>query len=509
MKHISVPAGSPRALLLLLALLFAAAPAARAQETETEPNSSCAAAQDLTAATFPSTLTGSLDTPPASPDIDFYRFAAAPGDLLRIELAGDQVYPFTLVDPLLAVYDASCNLIALNDDWAGAGSRLEIAVPADGVLVVAATSNPDYGFTGAGSWAGTYRLGVRRLALGRSVSGRVVDARSNGPLPGAYVVLNRCEDGNCQTAGVANADDLGGFRFADGLNTYGPLLAGEYEIYSQAPNHDPYESRFTLTEGQDFDFGTIALVPHPIVGSVRGRLVDAQTAAPLSGAGPERAWVELLACESETAPVCWRTDSALAGPDGTFVFQGSNEWSARLAGHYRLRGYADQYQIAETPTFFVAVDQHYDAGDVGLKSLPVRIYLGEGCGDIPSAGGTCRFTARIVNGMPGRLQGDAWSLVNANGVGFPGQLTAFQTGTPKALSLGPGESVTLPFSFPVPGTVEDGTSICVQTLAAQRPYQFNTLGWHHLFCLSKGAQGFSVLPEEQKRDAVERSQGRQ
>src|SRR5919106_1489171 len=96
---------------LLLAALFIVVPTARAQGVEVEPNSSCASPQTLSTVAFPYTLTGSLDTPPATPDIDFYRFTATPGDLIRIDLAGQAVYPFTLSGPLLAALDSSCTAL--------------------------------------------------------------------------------------------------------------------------------------------------------------------------------------------------------------------------------------------------------------------------------------------------------------------------------------------------------------------------------------------------------------
>lgn len=78
---------------------------------------------------------------------------------------------------------------------------------------------------------------------------------------------------------------------------------------------------------------------------------------------------------------------------------------------------------------------------------------------------------------------------------------------PAGVNLPPGGSVNLPFTFFVPGEVHDGAFICVRGLAASRPHSFNTLGDHHLFCLTKGGGFFRTVPEHEKRDAVRRSQG--
>jgi hypothetical protein len=141
-------------------------------------------------------------------------------------------------------------------------------------------------------------------------------------------------------------------------------------------------------------------------------------------------------------------------------------------------------------------------------SLPLRLYLERGCGPIPSAGGPCNATVRIVNGLPTRLQAEAWSVVQANRNDFgTTSLTTFQAGSPRAVSLNPGASMTLPFDFTVPAGVEDGTTICGQTVVAPRTNRFETFGTRHLFCLSKGVQGFAAVPEAQKHDAVRKLLG--
>jgi 5-hydroxyisourate hydrolase-like protein (transthyretin family) len=477
---------------LLLAALFIVVPTARAQGVEVEPNSSCASPQTLSTVAFPYTLTGSLDTPPATPDIDFYRFTATPGDLIRIDLAGQAVYPFTLSGPLLAALDSSCTALGENDGY-GPNARLEVIVPADGVLIVAATSYPDYGYLGYGSSAGSYRLSLTRLPLARSVSGRVLNAKTGQPIQFAEVSLGRCEQGSCSSlAGQRTTGADGSFRFENG--DYGlnfALTAGDYLLTLWAPNHDPSETEITLAEGQALDLGDLTLIPHPIIGSIRGRVVDSLTGAPLSGSAVPYARVELQKCETPEPWSCWTNQSTIAGADGTFTFASTADWPL-LGGSYRVRASAEQYEGGESARIEVGDGEHRDAGDVRLRSFPVRINLAQGCSAIPSTGGTCRFTARVTNGMPGRFSGDVWTLVQASKPGFPAQLTAFQTAPPRGVSLASGESALLPFSFTMPAAVADGTQVCAETLAARHDSAFDTLGSHYLFCLVKGPFGFTA-----------------
>jgi hypothetical protein len=478
--------------LLLLAALFIVVPTAHAQGVEVEPNSSCASPQNLSTVPLPYTLTGSLDTPPATPDIDFYRFTATPGDLVRIDLAGQVVYPFTLSSPLLAALDSSCTALGVNDGY-GPNARLEVVVPADGVLIVAATSYPDYGYTGQGSSAGSYGLTLTRLPLARSVAGRVLNAKTGQPIQYAQVYLVRCEQGSCGSlAGIRSTGADGSFRFENGDGLNSALTAGEYLLSLSASNHDPSETEITLAEGQALDLGDLTLTPHPIIGSIRGRVVDSLTGAPLS------AFVELQRCQTPEPWSCGTNQSILAGADGTFTFASTADWPL-LGSFFRVWAYTEQYEGGGSGVISVGDGEHRDVGDVRLRSFPVRINLGEGCGAIPSTGGTCRFTARVTNGMPGRFSGEVWTLVQATKPGFPVQLTAFQTAQPRGVSLASGESTLLPFSFNMPAAVADGTQVCVQTLAARHESAFDTLGSHHLFCLIKGPYGFTAAGRGPRR----------
>jgi hypothetical protein len=141
-----------KGLLAVLCLAGSLSSQAFGQATDVEPNNSCPAAQEIGAVDVntPFTVSGSLDTPPEVPDVDFFRFSATPGALLVADLAGESTGQGTLPDPFLGLFDSDCNFIALNDDVDTLNSRLHFVVPADGVVILAASSYFDDQFVGAG-----------------------------------------------------------------------------------------------------------------------------------------------------------------------------------------------------------------------------------------------------------------------------------------------------------------------------------------------------------------------
>jgi len=495
---------------LVLGISFAASPEAFAQGADAEPNSSCAAAQDLGAISLPFTLQGNLATPPAIPDVDFYRFSARPGSLVSLALDGVDAVAGTLPDPYLGYFQASgdsCDFQTSNDDLIGRNAGLTITVPPSGEVVIAAASYGDWEFQGTGSSAGTYRLTIRELPVAQAVEGRVVDAVNGQPVGYAIVSLLACDAaGSCyRTAGSTGVDATGAFRFENGSsNVYGPLLAGSYQISVESLGYEPgVEEPLQLAAGQELSIGDVALHKVPAAESISGRLVDEISGQPLAGNSTPYAWVELRVCAAAWG--CNGRAAQSVRPDGTFRFEGST-WEPMVPGTYQIVAGADQYQETFSQAFNVADGQHFTFGDFRVKSMPARIGLVQTCA-IPAQGGTCQMTMRVTNGATTRLQGEAWGMVEASWTGSPAQRTEFQVGSPKALNLAPGQSVVLPLTFEVPGNVSAGSSVCVTGFAAQRPHEFNTLGTHPLACFSKEVGGFTQIPESKKYEAVRRSRG--
>lgn len=507
----SVRTRSPRVLALALGLTLAAASGAWAQTQvpEVEPNSACLAAQDLTQTPLPLAANGSLQTPPSSPDVDFYRLAAAPGDFVRIDADGWSVYPLTLESPLLGVFDSSCNLIASSDFYE---PYVYVEVPADGILVAGVTSGWDWDFSGDGPGSGTYRLLAQREPLARGISGRVVSSRTGQPISSVNAHLYRCTDW-CQPVGSTMTDETGAFRFETGaFYLEGPLLAGTYQLgLYRYPLYELYESEpFPLAEGQDLDLGSIALTPLPYVGSIRGRVTDRVTGVPLSGSSEPVARVSIQTCQGPEDPgSCWYRADVPVEADGTFLFTAQPDAGGLPPGWFRVWASAEQYKAGQSEAFYLGDGQNHDAGDVAIDSLPVRLYLDQGCGEIPSSGGTCNATVRVVNGLSTRLHAQAWSVIQANRNDFgSSNVTTFQAGGTQQLNLAPKATFRMPLTFSVPGGVQDGTTICGQTVVAPQNNPFESFGSRYLFCLQKGVTGFAAVPEAQKHEAVQKLLGR-
>ena len=132
----------------------------------------------------------------------------------------------------------------------------------------------------------------------------------------------------------------------------------------------------------------------------------------------------------------------------------------------------------------------------------MRLTLDQGCASIPAAGGACDFTVRVTNGGTADLKADTWTLVRAVGLYAPGELTSFPVGTTKTVNLAPAASATLAYSFAAPASLQNGSTVCARTYASDKKNTFAAIGIHDVLCLTKGADGFTVLTDKQKREAL-------
>jgi hypothetical protein len=478
-----------------------------AQIVEDEPNNPCPAAQIVGDAELPLIILGSLDSTPEDPDVDFYRVAGVPGQILQIDLEGVATGMGTLNDPFLGFFDAACHLLATNDDSGGTlNSRLYATVPDNGAYVIGATVCCDSEFQGGGE--GTYTLTVSAPVFIDSISGRAVDADTSEPLPGdaptyALAELRRCTaDGCFAWVNSQAADSDGRFIFTtdyDGV----PLPVGSYEltIYANgylAPTFGPYD----VGEAQALDLGDLPLPPLELIGSISGRLVDARDGAPLAGFSPPFAAATLERCEdSGCYPVLFGFP---VDEDGRFRFEGVVFDLG--PGNYRILSTADDYEPFASDPFFVGNREDVDLGDLGLTPLPILFGDIVGCEILP-LGGVCDFSVAVTNRTSSRYRGEAWAIVRVFDGGDPNRRTRFQIGrmgaqnpNPQRINLAAGQKTVLGFKLEIPASASLGSDLCVTAEVGRDPYpQFGTTGDRLLFCAVVQPDGASRLSAKESR----------
>lgn len=327
------------------------------------------------------------------------------------------------------------------------------------------------------------------------IRGRVVSELTGNPLPGSSVTLYRCDESGCnQYVNSQSADGSGGFLFNSFY--YGaPLTGGMYEIEFSANLHVTRRFGVRINGGQDLDLGDVTLPPVPLIGSIRGTLLDKATGKPISSTFTPA--VNLYRCYDSN---CFEfVASQVPDSAGRFRFE-LDAWGNRIpAGQYQIVAFADQYEQGQTGPFDVAENMHAAIGSLRLVSFPVRFSHVQPCAEIPAAGGECVYSVRIWNGLSQDLEGSAWSMVNGSlpdtFIGY----TEFQAKDKKDLDLDRGESRVVQFRFNVPANDSSyGTSLCARAFVGRdgNP-NFNTLGIRQMFCVYWNAGGFTIASPEQ------------
>jgi hypothetical protein len=482
-------------------------------QVELEPNDPCPSAQNFGPISLPWALNGNLDSS-VDPDVDFFRIRGTPGMAVRIDLEGQSTGQGTLPDPYLGAFDSDCNLIAADDDGGdNVNSRLDLPVPANGLLILGVTECCDGGFQGGGN--GTYLLSVQESTAIGSITGRLIDALTGLGIPGYYPVYGRAELRLCLSADCASSEDVASSyvddesRFSFVENYFGePLEPGRYEVRAFAERYEEQlVGPFDVASGQSYDVGDIALTPIPTIGSIAGRVIDAVTGEPLV-ALVDYAYVDLLLCTD----YCYTVGSTSLDEDSRFLFTEDFSGLPLQVGSYQIRVSADQYRDAETDLFDVGAGENYDLGDIGINALTVGFSDVVPCKSVPREGGLCRFSVRVTNRLSnGLFGGKAWALVDGSSIGSVLDYTTFQLSHEGSINLAPGESRVVEFAYWVPTTVDNGAYLCVRAYAGEATPNafFGTVGTADLFCMTKGfAQTFSPLPPGQSRALFDRLRGR-
>lgn len=484
--------------------LFTVLPAA--QGLDSEPNNPCEFAQEFGGVALPFTVTGEL-TESTPNDVDFFRFSAAPGESLQAALTSTGA---TGLDPYLGLFDSSCGLLAIDDDGGGyPNSFMTFTVPDDGRYILAVSSCCDYDFTGGYS-AGSYTLSVGPRQFSGPVEGRMVDADTGIGLAGdfptyANAILLLCRYGGCWdwVQNVA-ADADGNFVFSE--NFYGERLSpGTYQIQAYAQGYQQFASEtFTLEADQSLNLGVVQLTPRRFIGSLQGRLLDANDRTPLSGEAPNWSTVYLYFCDNGVDCFYFSAYGSVDG-EGRFFISGPASWVE--PGYYQVRAYADQYQPEFIGPLFIGRDEVVDLGDIPVEPVRLQMFAVDGCSAQEIGSGNCILTAQLRNATRSRLAGEVWAAVNVYNTNTPGYYSSFQLGKvgaanpmPQKVSLRAGERANFNFQLKLPKTLADYSLVCVQAFVGLNPdATFNPENVRDFSCFYKFEGSLQPLSEKDAR----------
>lgn len=477
---------------------------------ETEPNNECTSAQDLGTVALPLTIDGTINVDEVNiRDDDYFKITTTPGDTIAIEYN----------EPAFAVpfftYDSSCNQIQGSQDFGSFRGRVRLTVPGDGIVILSV----NYSSNSPAIYP--YQITVSHYDpyIG-TISGRVINADTGAPWQeGTNVNLCRIEGDTCNQTSQTILDSQGNFSFTgpitnppgEGSETSSnppPVESGTFSIEISARVKDGTTNTisFTVAANENKDLGEIRLQPFVFITirSISGRVVDAVSGTPLPGNAEPFARVFLYRCDSLGSVSCSLVNSRLADSEGRFRFTENNRFGSvnpLEAGLYSIGVAANQYSplVAGTTVFEVNTpDENRDVGDVRVQPLPVKFSNKVPCTTVSAQRGKCEYTVTITNGLATAFSGETWSIVNATGTGSPSNSTSFQTGSPSRLTLKPGGSRTVKFSFRLPNTISNNANICADVYVGKRPNAAsNIVGQTNVFCLTKSAIGLSLKLEKE------------
>lgn len=116
---------------------------------------------------------------------------------------------------------------------------------------------------------------------------------------------------------------------------------------------------------------TLTIDAQPTIGSVSGRLVDADTGQPLT-AGANNASANLQFCPGDELSSCYPVAWIAPDDQGAFLVTPQSAFNPLLAGQYYLYAAADGYRPLQTARFSVGAAEDYLLGDLAL-STPKQI----------------------------------------------------------------------------------------------------------------------------------------
>jgi len=237
---------------------------------ETEPNNSCATAQNLSSPYLPKAVDGNLTFAAGDQRVDFFKAWLPAGSAVRAWLLSDWFSEdYTLTAPNLGLFlDGCATPVSSVDGSQSSYIRLEFTVPPSGKIILGVAGAGDGQFSGNGGSAGTYRIALfYDPRVGSSISGTVVDSVSRQPICEDGVAGPRVsvtQVGHGIIAAMNAACDDGSFMFGGGRQGE-PFRAGTYRVSASKYQYQTTRvGPFELVDGMHLDLGEIAIIPPPL-----------------------------------------------------------------------------------------------------------------------------------------------------------------------------------------------------------------------------------------------------